>query len=292
MRRPRARWNPLPGRCVATCLVAVCLAACGGSAPSDSDGTGAVGRGLDSLPAVDLTRRPIADDRDPSRRAGAVADHVDCAHGVWQGGWSADFGPLGGGSNPDAALAAMLDDDVLGLPVDHLGAVGRDRGRVLYTYEVGGKPKIAVVVADSASAELGSEHRWEVEAFASCDPAEFDPSTDDELAMEIWQDASGTRIPTSVIVSSRGPEHCDWESVTFLTLDGVGYVRDPGRVLGTEGFVSLFDDDAELPSDAVDTGYRRDGRRLWLSSDRAIAYVVADGVVEAWPSSTEQFACA
>lgn len=63
-------------------------------------------------------------------------------------------------------------------------------------------------------------------------------------------------------------------------------------MLGDEGFVAPFDDTAELPVDAVDTGYQHDGRRLWLSNDGSIAFIVTDEAVEAWPSSTERFLCA
>ena len=48
-------------------------------------------------------------------------------------------------------------------------------------------------------------------------------------------------------------------------------------------FVTPFDDDTELSSDAVDTGYRRDGREIWASADRTVVYVVGDGRVEVWP---------
>jgi hypothetical protein len=143
-----------------------------------------------------------------------------------------------------------------------------------------------------SSVELDNEDRWVIETFASCDPAEFDPSTDEEIPRQVWQDVDDNRVPTSVISSSRGPEHCDWETVTFLSLRRQGYISDPDNVLEGRGFVTPFDADAVLPSDAVDTGYRRDDRRLWLSIDRSIAYVVTDDAVEAWPSSIEEFACA
>lgn len=109
----------------------------------------------------------------------------------------------------------------------------------------------------------------------------------------MWQDAAGDRVPTSTITSSQGPEHCGWESATFLRVDEKGYISDPKGVLDGKGFVTPFDADTELPSDAIDTGYQQQGRRLWLSNDRLIAFVVtAAGVgVEAWPSSTEEFFC-
>jgi hypothetical protein len=185
----------------------------------------------------------------------------------------------------------MIVSGTLGMPDENFVAAGRADGRVLYVYAVSGTPKAALVIADAASVELDTEDRWALETFASCDPSEFDPSTDDEIPRQVWQDADGNRVPTSVISSARGPEHCDWEAVTFLRLEGQGYISDPDGVLGGRGFVASYDADAALPPDAFDTGYRQDDRRLWLSSDRSIAYVVTDEVVEAWPSSTEEFAC-
>lgn len=62
-----------------------------------------------------------------------------------------------------------------------------------------GEPKVAVIVADSANVPLGAEDGWVIETFASRDPAEFDPSTDDQLPVDIWLDADDNRVPTSTI---------------------------------------------------------------------------------------------
>lgn len=267
---------------------AILLVGCSGD-PDEADEEGAT---LASLPQVDLSKAPVANDPDPSMRAGAAANFIDCEHGVWQGGWTSDFGPLGSGADPDEALEDMIQSGTLGMPDENFMAVGRDGGRVLYVYEVDGSPKAALVIADSAKVQLDPDDRWVIETFASCDPAEFDPSTDDESPRQVWQDADGERVPTSVITSARGPAHCDWQSVTFLTVDGQGYISDPDDVLDGRGFVAPFSADAILPPDAVDTGYRQADRRLWLSRDRSIAFVVTEDAVEAWPSSTEEFACA
>ncbi len=269
-----------------TVVVTTLLAGCG----NQSD-AGEPAMPPASLPPVDLSEPPVVNARDPSVRAGAVAAFIDCEHGIWQGGSTADVGPLGSGDEPDEALQDMIRSGTLGMPDENFIAAGQDDGRVLYVYEVSGSPKAAIVVADSARVQLDTEDRWAIETFATCDPAEFDPSTDDEIPRQVWNDADGGRVPTSVITSARGPEHCNWETVTFLTLDGEGYISDPEDVLGGRGFVTSFDADAALPPDALDTGYRQDNRRLWLSSDRLIAYVVTDDAVEAWPSSSATFTC-
>jgi hypothetical protein len=49
----------------------------------------------------------------------------------------------------------------------------------------------------------------------------------------------------------------------------------------------------ELPAGANDTGWRRDGRRLWLT--REAAYLVDHEDprdIERWPAATERIACA
>ncbi|MEP4653025.1 MAG: hypothetical protein ABJ314_22830 [Ilumatobacter sp.] len=277
---------------VCAAVAVALLAGCGDSSPDDGAPGEQSDTPLTSLPLVDLSKPPVANDPDPSVRAGAVAAFVDCNYGVYQGGWTSDFGPLGSGSGPDEALTDMIDSGALGMPDQGFVAVGRDEGRVLYTYEVAGVAKAALVIADSTKVELDTDDEWAIETFATCDPAEFDPSTDDESPRELWQDAAGNRVPSSVITSSRGPEHCGWESATFLGVDGQGYISDPQDVLDGRGFVAPFDADAELPSDAINTGYQQQGRRLWLSNDRLIAFVVTADGVEAWPSSTEEFGCA
>jgi hypothetical protein len=261
---------------VTWCLLAACVAD-----PNDA-----------SLPAVDLFEQPVADAPDPADRAGAAADFIDCEYGISQGGWSMDFGPPGSAPHPDGALARFLEFGLFALPRQGFVAVGRDEDRMLYTYSVAGEPKAAVIVADSTTVPLGTEGGWVVETFAACDPAEFDPSVDDELPVEIWVDADGNRVPTSIVTSSQGPQHCDWESVTFLWFEDSQYISDPRRVLSGVDFVAPFDDDSELPSNAIDTGYQREGRQLWVSADGSVAYLVDDNRVEAWPTSTDLVGCA
>lgn len=105
----------------------------------------------------------------------------------------------------------------------------------------------------------------------------------------MWTDADGQPLPASVVTSRPGSAHCEWESVTFLTLgeDDDRYVRDPEGKFGRCSTGVPYDGDAELPSDAVDTGYRRGDDQLWLSQDQAFAYVVTPHAVEAWPATED-----
>jgi len=282
------------GRLVVSLLVlAGLVAGCGGSDLGEATDPEAVASTDETaVPDVDLYRQPVADAPDPADRAGAAADYVECTYGISQGGWSMDFGPPGSASDPEEALLRFLDDELFAIPAQGFTAEGRDEDRMLYTYSVAGVSKVAVIVADSAEVELEAEDGWVVETFASCDPAEYDPSTDDQLPVDVWLDADGIRVPTSIITSWQGPEHCGWESATFLTFEDRQYISDPRGVLGDVGFVVPFDDDAELPSDATDTGYHSDSRQLWVSADASIAYIVDDNRVEAWPTTAALVGCA
>jgi hypothetical protein len=121
-------------------------------------------------------------------------------------------------------------------------------------------------------------------ALAGCGGAE---------AVGTWEDEQGRTVE-----SFAGPEHCDWESVTFLSvnvdLDELGtpadqrwFLRDPEGVLSGEGRIA-YDGDAQLPEDAVDTGLRLEGRELWAEPaddppGPEAVYVVDGDSVERWP---------
>jgi len=277
---------------VAWALAVVGLASCGADEGGREGALTAGAETASTLPVADLSARPTADHEDPARRAGAAADFVECEHALWQGGWAMDYGPLGSGPNPDAAITALTKNDLVPSPGFGLVAVAQDEGRIAYTYELDGRSRFAAIVADSEQVPLDATDRWVVEVFASCDPAEFDPSADEWSGYKIWLDAAGDRIPTSVLTESTGPEHCGWESVTFLSVEDASFVADPEGVLNESHTAVAFDDDAELPADAVDTGYSREGKHLWLAADGRFAFVVNGETVQAWPALTDQAACA
>jgi hypothetical protein len=261
-------------------LLASLLAGCTDSGSSEPPAT-----------TLDLFEQPVADSPDPAERAGASADILECDHGISQGGWSMDFGGPAGAPNPEDALRQFVEDGLFGLPGRGYLAAGQDDGRRLYTYSVEGDVKVAVIVADAASVGLDAEG-WSVETFATCDPAEYDPSVDETLSSDIWLDAEGNRVPTSILTSFRGPEHCGWESVTYLSFAERHYLADPEDALRGTGMEVPYLADAELPADAVDTGYHLEGRHLWLSLDESVAYIVDEDGVEAWPSPTRFVGCA
>lgn len=240
------------------------------------------------------TPRPVADHPDPLTRAGAAGLKVECEGSAHLGGWAPDFGgPAVGASDPEGALQAFLDQGLFGLPQDGYEPAASEPGRVLFTYTVDSDPKVAVIVADSTVVDdpLTVDSGWGIETFATCDPADHAPATDDQLGQTVWTDRDGDRVPTSTITSFPGPAHCGWQSVTFLHLDDRQYLRDPQGLLEGQ-VVKPYDGDTPLPADATDTGYRNNGQELWLDPDADTAYVVTDTTVEAWPATTDHVACA
>lgn len=93
----------------------------------------------------------------------------------------------------------------------------------------------------------------------------------------------GEAVPTDVLSLSAGPEHCDWQDVTFVggtglptPPDGRGgdWVRDPQGVLAfAPQAQSEFRARAALPADAVSTGFLQGRVELWTAPGDRSAYV-------------------
>lgn len=266
---------------------------CGGGVEVSVSGPATASPSAEASTADLASPRPVADDPDPVVRAGAAGRQVDCDGAVHLGGWAPDFGgPHQGAEDPEFALKAFLDQGLFGLPTTGYGQAADVDGRVLFTYDVNGEAKVAVIVADAATgAELTVPDGWGIETFATCDPAEYGPAADDELRQTVWTDRDGARVPTSTVTSFQGPEHCDWQTVTFLHLEDRQYLRDPEGVLDEQTVVA-YDGEVRVPADAVDTGYRRGEEELWLAADETVAYLVRGDGAEAWPRTTGQVACA
>jgi hypothetical protein len=193
------------------------------------------------------------------------------------------------------ALATWIDEDWMTVP-DTGYVVERDDGdRVLLSYDVAGLTKVAVVAADGIE-DWDGDTGWGVESWATCDQSEL---PDDVVEpTQVWTDDAGVRVPTSEVVSWPGPEHCDWQDLTFLTLgDGD---RDSARQYVGDGpagdlqtlLLTTYAASVPLPADAEDAGYRRDGLELWLTEDAAYLVAPGDAGGERWPRAREPIACA
>lgn len=203
-------------------------------------------------------------------------------------------------NSPDQALANLLDPTVLGSIEVPTRGYRRERGatgRVLLSFDVADRTRVAVVLADGMNDYLGNEG-WGVEWWAQCDPAELPASVTEALEIGVWADESGERAPVTEIYSFKGAEHCAWEHITFLHVGLVDpqaqFVRDTEDQF-TGFLTTTFATVDSVPNGAVDTGYDRNGRSLWLTPERDAAYLVSDDDprdVERWPAESRPIGCA
>lgn len=219
-------------------------------------------------------------------RAGAAVGALECSGAPYLGESNASDG----GDDSKDALEDFLKSPGFGLPRRGYRVERQEPGRVLFSYDVAGKTKVAIIVSNAE--RPGFERRWHVESFADCNPAELPEAVSAEVGVQVWTDRNGVRVPTTVIESRQGPEHCNWQTATFLYLDKQSFIRDSEGVLSGTTFRAMFDADTTLPADATDTGYRLGDRALWLAADKTAAYVVSGNKVERWPAPREQVGCA
>ena len=233
-------------------------------------------------------------------RSGAAGRAVEC-----------DGDPYnGGGADYDSGLASVQDSAEESLenflteegwegqlPSEGYRVEREDDGRTLLSYDVAGRTKVAFIAADGVR-DYDDDRGWGVESWAQCDPAELPADVTEALGIGVWQDATGRRVPESRIRSFQGPEHCDWQDITFLHIgpeaDAEQYLRDTGGELA-EVLRTTYEANAVLPESAIDTGFHRNGRQLWLSPRHEAAYLVSledPQDVERWPAAEEQIACA
>ena len=283
-----------PARALAPALLLV-VASCGGSSLVSDDPPAATPYdGPLQLAISGDETAPIA------QRAGAAARALECDHPPQTGGGGDyDGGLASTQDSAEDALQNSFDEDGRGatLPSTDYRVERRDDDRVLFSYDVDGRTRVSFIAYRGVK-DFNRDTGWGIESWASCDPSELPASVTDGLNIGVWQDASGRRVLTDTVLSFDGSEHCAWQDITFVQLgpgpDDPEYVRDPAGKLA-EQLTGPFDDSGELPPSALDTGFRRDGRELWLAADRSAAYLVdiADPRdVEVWPASRSQISCA
>ncbi|MFI7407158.1 hypothetical protein ACIBU0_00540 [Streptomyces sp. NPDC049627] len=223
--------------------------------------------------------------------SGAAGRALECDGQIYSGGGSEPWSEGDGGATPEDGLAAYFEMEQPDLPRSGYRVEREEKGRVLFSYDVGGRTKVAVVVAKDREDRPG----WGPETSASCDPAELPESFTDSLEFEIWTDRDGRRVPVTEINSSVGAAHCDWQEAHFLELgtyrDRKVYARDPEGVLEPGMLTAAYDGDVRLPGDAHDTGYRLGDWRVWLTDDKSMAYVRTPEGVEAWPRVKDGMGC-
>lgn len=237
--------------------------------------------------------------------APVVTRSLECDHQPYRTSRAVDYddGLTEVQDSPADALDNWLDAEAWAAEVPTSGYVveWERAGQALLSWNVDGRTRIAVLVADGITDYLGNTG-WGVQSWAQCNPAELPAEVTDRLDVGVWENASAQRVPTTEVVSFQGAEHCDWQDLTWLRL---GVASDADRTY--DEYLSGDDDGqladylttapaaaATLPADAVDTGWRRDGRELWLGESPRAAYLVSLDVesdVQLWPATKESIGC-
>ena len=131
----------------------------------------------------------------------------------------------------EAALDDYMSESGLSFfaPSDAYAVEREQDGRVLFSYDVDGRTKVAMFAADDVR-DWNRDEGWGVRAWAQCDPSELPPDVTDDLNIGVWEDESGRRVPVTRIQSFQGAEHCSWTDITFLLVGreeaADWYVRD------------------------------------------------------------------
>lgn len=283
------RWS------LVTLLAAVLFAGCGGSSMvSEGDPVTAPYDGPMSLPMTGDDEAPVAE------RSGAALRALECEGKPYEGGGASYGGGLASvQDDATKALENLFDEDGRGntLPDEGYRIEREDDGRVLFSYDVDQRTKVAFIAYDRVE-DFNHDTGWGIESWAQCDPSELPDSVTDGLNIGVWTDSSNARVPVTTVTSYRGAEHCDWQDMTFIELfegkDKTWYVRDPRGEL--RDFVrSTYDGSAELPEDATDTGLRHEGRQLWVVPAKDAAYLVSlddPDDVERWAAAKDRIGCA
>ncbi len=256
-------------------------------------GAALAGCGDDTGAALDLPRAdhqydgPLHVDEG---RYGAAGKVVECRSGSVVGGFSKAEVYEGGATSDSVQEAfdtALSEGMFLELPELDYKVAKTEDDRVLLTYSANGDTKVALVFRNGPATEGAGDDGWYRESWARCDLSEFPEEVAETFyGYQLWTGADGLPALTTEIVSMPGPEHCDWQSMTFLSLgegqDETFFVRRPIEELRPYAATD-FVDDLPLPDDAIATAYSRDGNRLWLSPAGDRVYVGRPGHVEAWP---------
>ncbi|MEV6109350.1 hypothetical protein AB0M28_32260 [Streptomyces sp. NPDC051940] len=287
---------------VVLCTVALAAAGCGepdAERPSLTGGGVSVGasgpQGYDGPLWTEMAED--GPDSDPKVLGGAATRALECDGPPYFGGNDVGdgWGSPAGGRSAEEGLRRFLGEAYNAVPTSGYRVEKEEGGRTLFAVgDAEGRTKAAVIVAKDRPKRAG----WGMETFAVCDPAELPAKYDAEMGVQVWTDAKGARVPVASVRGRLGNDHCDWQDVLFLTLgegergaEAPQYVRDEHGKLD-EGMVNgPFDPDAELPADARDTGFRRDGGELWLAADGKSAYVRSADGVERWPGTPHPVAC-
>ena len=240
--------------------------------------------------AVGLTACRASHDDHGGEIAAEAPDALDCAgppfrqgHGDYESGLEKVT------DDARKTVNSYLDQEGAGLPDLALDEAARHGDTALFTWTEHGAVLAAFVVRDKM-VDVEGHHGWGVTSYAVCDPAAWPPAKADEVGLQIWSDADGDPVPTSLVVSQRGPQNCGYEEMTYLQLgpDREFYGTPPDDL--RPYLATTYATHTRVPADATDTGFQRAGRELWVTGEAA--YIATpDGDAERWPAPDQPIAC-
>ncbi|MFI9155760.1 hypothetical protein [Streptomyces sp. NPDC053367] len=219
--------------------------------------------------------------------SGAAGRALECDGEIFSGGAGERWSEGDGGDTPEEGLDAYFDIEQPEVPRHGYRVEREEDGRVLFSLDVDGRTKVAVVVAEDRPQAPG----WGPETSAVCDPSELPDSYLADRPYTLWTDSAGHRLPYTTVHSYSGPAHCDWQSADFIALGPDTYARDPHTVLPEGALTAPYLPRTPLPADARPLGHHHSGDTLWRTPDPAYLYVRTPDGVQAWPRVSEDFGC-
>jgi hypothetical protein len=107
-----------------------------------------------------------------------------------------------------------------------------------------------------------------------------------------WTGPDGKEAPSTTISEYGGD--CGNPEMTYLEVRGDTYARDVQGLLDPQrDTAGPFVANADLPSDAEDTGFQSSGRHLFIApSEPDAVFIVEDDSVERWPRYDSPRFCA
>lgn len=187
----------------------------------------------------------------------------------------------------EGAVATAAGEGLFSGPRDGYRVAAEEEDRVLFVYEVDGEVKQAIETRYGPTVD---ETGWFVYRWAGCELSEFPPEVAQAQGTEVWSDADGQRVSTEKVQSYVGPEHCDWDDMTFLAIGKRTFVREPDAEL-RDYFEGEYVAHTSLPGNAEDTGYQHGEDHLWLAQDGDHAYIGDQADVEEWPRMVKPLYC-
>ena len=156
--------------------------------------------------ALALLVSACGDDHDHGSEVPTSAgDAVGCVGAPYaRGSGNYDSGPENVQDDARKALDDWLEQEGSQIPDVQLAETSRHGDAALFTWTENREVLAAFVVHDDTDG-LDGDRGWGVTSYAVCDPAEWPPERSDEIGIEVWSNADGDRVPTSLIHSERGP---------------------------------------------------------------------------------------